>query len=212
MRVKNIIKSFVSDYLRVVIAVTNAILAVSMFISPEPHNFFFWATLVFRVISVPIAVFVGNKGLWVIYFIFCNIKALDITYNNYTCVALITLLFALTPKVNKVKAIFMGGLYITDVFIVAGLHNKGAFYIYTHFMLCAQFCTAMWKQKTIHKSDIMKTIILTPDEMNIINQLKDGRPVKQIDGFSEATVYRKLKDAKERNNLKNTEELIKNYI
>lgn len=214
MSVKESLLTFKDDYLRVVIAATNTILAISMIVSPEAHNFFFWFTLAFRVITVPVALFVGNKGLWILYFIFCNVKALDITYNNYTCVALLSMLFALTPKVTKHQAIFVAGLYLTDVFIVAGLHNKTPFYIYTHILLSTQYCTAMWKQKVITQKQVrieQKLIILTSEELAILEQLNNGALVKQVEGFSEATVYRKLTEARLRNGIKNNEELIKMY-
>lgn len=208
---KEKLKSFCKDYLRVVIAVTNTILAISMIISPEPHNFFFWFTLVFRISTVPLAIFVGNKGIWVAYFIFCNVKSLDITYNNLTIVGILSVLFALTPKVTKHQAIFVIGLYLTDVFIVAGLHNKTPFYIYTHILLSIQYCTAMWKQKVMNTKH-SKNLILTPDEIEILNQLVSNEKIrKSVDGYSESTVYRRLSDAKERNDFKDNDELIEAY-
>ena len=214
MSIKESLSTFKKDYLRIVLAVTNGILALSMIISPEPHDFFFWFTLAFRVLTVPAALFIGNKALWILYFIFCNVKALDITYNNYTCVALLSVLFALTPKVTKHQAVFVVGLYLTDVFIVAGLHNKTPFYIYTHILLSAQYVTAMWKQKVITKQQVKaenKMLVLTPEEIQILDQVKNNEPIKTVEGFSESTVYRKLTDARIRNNFKNNDELISEY-
>lgn len=208
---REILKAFKSDYLRIVIAVTNTILAISMFLSPETHNFFFWFTLVFRLATIPTAIFIGNKGLWILYFIFCNVKAFDITYNNYTCVALITVLFSLTPKVTKHQAIAFIFLYITDVFIIAGIYNKTPFYIYTQFLLVAQFAAVIWKQKLVRKNDDSKMLVLTPDEMEILSQLENDQLIKQVKGFSEPTVYRKLADARQRNGLSDNQELIKLY-
>ena len=215
MSIKESFFTFKKDYLRLVIAVTNSVLALSMFISPEPHDFFFWFTLAFRIITIPTALFIGNKGLWVLYFIFCNVKALDITYNNYTCVALLSVLFAMTPRVTKHQAVFVVGLYLTDVFIVAGLHNKTPFYIYTHILLSAQYVTAMWKQKVITQERCKaenKILILTPDEIQILDQIKNNEPIKTVEGFSEATVYRKLTEARNRNDISSNEELINEFI
>lgn len=211
MKIKENLLAFKNDYLRIIIAVTNGILAMSMYVSPEPHNFFFWFTLCFRITTILSALFIGNKALWLLYFIFCNVKALDITYNNYTCVALITVLFALTPKVTIKQAVAVAVLYVTDVFIVAGLHNKSAFYIYNHFLLCSQFVAAMWKQKQINKIHATNLIILTPEEIKILKQLVEGKPIKQVSGFLEPTVYRKLSDARERNKVETNSELIELY-
>ncbi len=205
------LKQFTTDYLRIVIAVTNGILAVSMFISPEAHNFFFWFTLAFRVATVPTAILIGNKALWFLYFVFVNVKALDMTYNNYTCVAILSILFALTPKVTVKQAVAVVSLYITDVFIVAGLHNKSPFYIYTHILLSVQYCTAMWKQKVYNRKSVHKTIILTPEEIDILEQISNGEAIKSIDGSSEATVYRRLNEARKRNNIETNDELKRLY-
>lgn len=205
----NHIKSFPTDNLCLVIAITNTVLAISMYVSPEQHNFFFWFTLGFRILTPIIALLFGGKGLWILYFIFCNVKALDITYNNYTVVAILSVLFALTPKVTKQQAYFVAGLYITDVFIVAGLHNKTLFYIYTHIMLSAQYVTAMWKMKVTNSKQ--KFFILTQDELEILNQLKDGNVKKQVEGFSETTIYRKLTEARVRNGCKTNNELLEKY-
>lgn len=208
---REILYKFNHDYLRVVIAVTNSILAVSMFISPEPHNFFFWFTLAFRIATVPAAIFIGNKALWFLYFVFVNVKALDISYNNYTCVAILSILFALTPKVTMKQAVAVVSLYITDVFIVAGLHNKSPFYIYTHILLSIQYCTAMWKQKVYNRKSVHKTIILTPEEIDILEQISNGEAIKSIDGSSEVTVYRRLNEARKRNNIETNDELKRLY-
>lgn len=204
---REILYKFKHDYLRVVIAVTNGILAISMFISPEPHNFFFWFTLAFRIATVPTAIFIGNKALWFLYFVFVNVKALDISYNNYTCVAILSILFALTPKVTMKQAVAVASLYITDVFIVAGLHNKSPFYIYTHILLSVQYCTAMWKQKVFNRKSEHRVLILTPEEIKILEQINNGDAIKSIDGGSEATVYRRLTEARKRNNIEDNKKL-----
>lgn len=212
MKLKEILSAFSKDFLRVIIVITNTILALSMIVSPEPHDFFFWFTLGFRLASVPIAIFIGNKGLWFLYFVFTNVKSLDITYNNFTCVALLMMLFALTPKCSIKQAVAMTALYVTDVFIVAGLHNKSAFYIYSHFLLCTQFCAAMWKQKVVQKK-VAETqiLVLTEEEIKILEQLGEGEPVKNIDGLSEATVYRRLNEACKRNGIENNRKLKEVY-
>lgn len=208
---REILYKFNHDYLRVVIAITNNILAISMFVSPEPHDFFFWFTLAFRISTVPTAIFIGNKALWFLYFVFVNVKAFQITYNNYTVVAILSVLFALTPKVTKKQAIAVVAIYITDVFIVAGMHNKSPFYIYTHILLSIQYCTAMWKQKVFNRKAEHKVLVLTPEEIKILEQIKDGDTIKSVDGSSEATVYRRLIEARKRNNIEDNKSLKEMY-
>lgn len=209
-KISQIFQKFQKDYLRVLLAVTNLLLAASMIVSPEPRDLFFWITLGFRLITVPIAVFIGNKGLWVCYFLFCNVGVLQIQYKDFSYAALLMVLFSLTPKVSKSQAFFVAGLYATDIFIVAGMHDKGSYYIWNHFILTAQYCAAMWKQKVICNHDA-KVMILTPDEIEILKKLESGYSKKQIEGYSEASIYRKLTEARERNSCTNNDELLKLY-
>lgn len=205
--------TFQQDYLRFILGTTNLALAVSMVVSPEPHNVFFWITLAFRVITVPVAIFIGNKGLWFCYFVYCNIKSFDLTYNDLSCVALLMVLFALTPRVTKHQAVFVIALYVTDVFIVAGMHNKSGYYIWNHFILSAQYCTAMWRQKVYNRNynKEVRILKLTEDEINILEQLKNSECIKEVDGSCERNIYRKLEKARGRNNISNNKELIEVY-
>lgn len=69
---------------------------------------------------------------------------------------------------------------------------------------------AMWKQRTMNKTD-NRILILTPDEIAILNQLKEDDIRKGVEGYSESTVYRKLSAAKDRNGMKDNNELISYY-
>lgn len=52
---------------------------------------------------------------------------------------------------------------------------------------------------------------LTEDETVILSRLSKGCEVKEIDEFSESTVYAKLKNARERNSFLSNEALIEAY-
>lgn len=210
-KLSKILFAFQQDYLRFILGITNLALAVSMVVSPEPHNLFFWITLVFRIITVPIAIFVGNKGLWVCYFIFCNVGTLQTQYNNFSYVALLMVLFSLTPKVTKKQAVIVAALYVTDVFIVAGMRDKEPYYIWNHFILSAQYCTAMWRQKVINNKVEVKILKLTEEEMAVLDQLRNNEMIKEVDGTCERNVYRKLEKARVRNGFINNKELIAMY-
>ena len=55
-----------------------------------------------------------------------------------------------------------------------------------------------------------KTLVLYEDEIKILEQLSNGKIYqKEVEGFSENTVYRKLKAARERNGNITKEELLK---
>ena len=58
-----------------------------------------------------------------------------------------------------------------------------------------------------------KKLILYEDEITILSQICDGKTYqKEVKGFSENTVYRKLKAARERNGNISKEQLIEPFI
>lgn len=214
MNIRENLISFKKDCLRIVIAITNLMLTISMIFSPENHNFFFWFAFAFRISTVFVALFLGNKWLWVSYFIFCNIKALDPNYNNLIIIGIISVLFALLPKVNKYYIAIVSAVYLTDIFLISEIYHRSGFYIYSTLLLCLQYVTAMWKQKTITENKCKtesKMLVLTPEEIKILDQIKNNEPIKSVEGFSEPTVYRKLTEARERNGFENNNELISEY-
>lgn len=59
---------------------------------------------------------------------------------------------------------------------------------------------------------ISSELILTDDEKKILEQLRRGKHQKEITDFSKNTVTKKLKTARDRNNIATTQELIMRYI
>lgn len=197
-------ESFKSNYLYVGLSIINILLLISMIWSPEKHNAIFWFNAVFHATFPLIALFFGGKGIWLSYFVYTNIHALNMTYDNLTCIAIISLLFTFTPELNLKQGIAMTTFYLTDVFVVASLHDKTPWHIYVHLLRCSAFCLAMWYLKvTVQKKSELK---LLPDERKILEQLAEGKQQKEVQGFSESTVSRKLQKAADRNKL-STEEL-----
>ena len=204
--VRDRIKLFLTDFVQVGLSIINLLLLIAMIFDPNERDTFFWIYFGMRVTFIPITILFGDRGIWVFYFIYTNIKALDITFDNLTCVAIISLLFTILPKVDKKKAIVIAALYVTDIFIVASIHNKQPFYIYVHLLGCLGYCIAMWKLKSSISNN--KRLKLLPDEIKILTYLSEGRLQKEILEFSENTVYRKLKEARIRNGIKDNEELL----
>lgn len=52
---------------------------------------------------------------------------------------------------------------------------------------------------------------LTEDEMTILKELSDGRPLKSVQSFSKNTVTKKMKEARDRNGCINNEALLARY-
>ena len=195
---------FKSNFLYVGLSVINILLLISMIFSPETHNTPFWINAALHGTFPLIAFFLGGKGIWLYYFVYTNIQALNMTYNDLTCIAMLSMLFTFTPDVNVKQAVFMTTFYLTDVFVVASLHNKTPWHIYVHLLRCTAFCLAMWYLKVSYNNK--PGLKLLPDERKILKQLADGKQQKEVQGFSESTVSRKLQKAAKRNKI-STEEL-----
>ena len=56
-----------------------------------------------------------------------------------------------------------------------------------------------------------KELILNPDEETIIKELCSGKEIKEIDIYSQNTIYVRLRQARDRNNCINNDELIARY-
>lgn len=201
-----LLKRFLSDWLLVGLSCCNILLLASMPLSPAAHDFFFWCSVCFRVSFALVALFFGGRGVWIAYFLYANINALNMDYNNFTAVAVLCLLFALLPAATKRKAIAASVLYVVDVFVVATLHDKEPYHVFVHLVGCVSFCLVMWKIKSKYKA--RGPLVLLPDEEAILAQLAAGVLIKNVEGFSENTIYANLKKARDRNRCKTNEQLL----
>lgn len=55
-------------------------------------------------------------------------------------------------------------------------------------------------------------LILKDSEIDILNQMVSGKKQKEVEGYSINTVTKKLADARTRNNIPTTQELLFRYI
>lgn len=146
-----------------------------------------------------------RKGLAAGMIIFACILLYINRFFNYT--SFFFLLFAVYCMPNyKKPAIY---LYIINCFIALtirrmqvpaiGIHavNCILLYLYAHY---------------IFKPKIPKTLVLTDAEREILQALKEGLQQKEIDGYSQNTITRKIKNAMERNLCKTKAELLQKYI
>ncbi len=86
---------------------------------------------------------------------------------------------------------------------------------FTHLAIHALTCSffyfglnLLWEFEQNKKNQKLQ---LESDEEKILEQLADGKEKNDIEGYSEITVYRKCKSARERNNILTNDELIQQY-
>lgn len=127
-------------------------------------------------------------------------------YNNFSALFIICIVVMINPKIRNISFI----LYFVAVCIVFAFNEENLCHFLIHVFRSAWFI-AIVLYVTDSKFD-RKKLILYEDEKKILDQLLDGKMYqKEVEGFSENTVYRKLKAARERNGGITREELIELY-
>lgn len=154
---------------------------------------------------IPLALIFGRK-IWSPFIIAYALAILYFNrFNNYTSFILILFATGLRPRL-KIPAIT---IYALAVLVCLILYRDQASHSIIHSIGCYFFyLTAENIMKRLKKPALK----LTHEEKNILRQITEGRPKCNIEGFSEATVHRKLKEARERNSLLDTDTLLEQFM
>lgn len=148
--------------------------------------------------------FFGRKGLaWALMIYTCVLVYINNFY-NYATIFFMLVAMGADPKLKKVAPF----IYITNVFIAFTLKRLGITPFSIHLVYCLMFYTKIGYVFAIHKPE---TLNLTQDEKNILEELAKGKMQKEIDLFSQQTISGKLKNARERNLIETTSDLIIKY-
>lgn len=212
---KNKLKSFISDRYQIGMVVLDLLLLASMWFNPElTWNYFSYFTLISRIIFPLIVFFFGNKGMWIFYYVTAIVRTLDISFDDFTALTAFCILFLfIKPKYKWLKFVTVIS-YLISVFCVAALHHKQPYHLFAHFIGCCILSITVYKLFYIEDNRIRShksNLHLTHDEVLIIEELLKGKQQKEIEMFSQNTVCTKLKQARNRNGLKTTDELLMLY-
>lgn len=171
-------------------------------------------------------VFFGKKSL--LYTMFLHAIAIMYfnDYNNYTSFILVIICCIHNRKLLKPYML----IYTLGVLTCCILNKDGFERAIIHIVWCVVFYLEFDKASGLiislknHNKELEEEICylrslikesnnlnLTEDETVILSRLSKGCEVKEIDEFSESTVYAKLKNARERNSFLSNEALIEAY-
>lgn len=162
-------------------------------------------------IVYPFAVFIaGRKGIVWSFLIYAYVLAQFITYTNYSSFIIILLFILLNPK-SKWHAL---SVYTVDVIIVCIRHDRTAAHLVIHLLGCVFiYSAAILIYAQVRKSIIEeKPLVLDESEKYILSQLAAGAKQKEIEGYSENTVSKKLKKCRKYNNCSTNSELIMKFL
>lgn len=148
--------------------------------------------------------FFGRKGLaWALMIYACVLVYINNFY-NYATIFFMLVAIGADPKLKKVAPL----VYLLNVFIAFTMKRFGITPFSIHLVYCLMFYTKIGYVFAIHKPE---TLNLTQDEKNILEELAKGKMQKEIDLFSQQTISAKIKNARERNLIETTPDLIQKY-
>lgn len=160
--------------------------------------------LAVSVAYIPIVMICGLKAVPLFLACYGLIYIPFESFDNYTS---LFLLFSAISINRKLKGLIWVYLIETLIcYIIKGFQIS-------HIAITACYIIYMWNVYIIiqNKRLEVEKLTLTDDEVHILNQLLDGKEIKEVVGFSQNTVYKKLRSARERNDCITNDELILRY-
>ncbi|MBQ0166424.1 MAG: hypothetical protein KBT02_04855 [Treponema sp.] len=127
-------------------------------------------------------------------------------YNNFSALFILCIVYMLNPKL-KIPALIVYAIAACTAFI---LNDEGIIHFLLHAARSAWLVCVL--NYIFQRNYDRKSLILYDDEKMILDQLCNGTIYqKEVQGFSENTVYRKLKAARERNGNVTRDQLVEMY-
>lgn len=148
--------------------------------------------------------FFGRKGLAYGLMIFsCTLVYINNFY-NYATIFFMLIAIGANPKLRLVAP----WIYLVNVFVAFSLKRFGITPFIIHIIYCIMFYVKINYVFEIHKPEKLN---LTEDEKAILSELAKNKLQKEIDLFSQQTISQKLKNARERNMIETTSELVEKF-
>lgn len=162
-----------------------------------------WIIVSLNFLYIPFILIFKRKSFPVFYLIYSLIvifvEAFTQTYlhNNFTCLFILFIVIMIQPKLKHYALV----LYVITI-TIASIFNDEDIYLYIiHMLRVIWFAYVFFS--VIEKRYKRKQLILYDDEIKILTLLCKNRLQKSIEfeGYSESTIYRRLKAAMTRNKL-----------
>lgn len=171
-----------------------------------------WFLIAMNLLYVPFAIIFNKKGFSYFHLVYAIlltfIISLEKTYlfNNYTALFLICIVFMIQPKLEYVAIIS----YFVAACIAFIINEENLIQFFIHIIRSIWFIQIV--SYVLKNQFERKRLVLYEDEKRILDQLCEGKVYqKEVEGFSENTIYRKLKAARERNGNITRDQLVELY-
>lgn len=209
------IKSFIKEHFILLTVSLYGILSLLYIWKGLRESFSVWGWIIigFNLLYIPLAFIFKKKCftyfnlVYAIVLIFVLAFTKTCLYNNYSALFVIFLLMMMKGGLYKIAL----PLYFAAVSVAFAFNEETLYHYLIHIFRSLWFITVMILAKDEQYSK-KHTLILYDDEKEILSQLASGKVYqKEIVGFSENTIYRKLKAARERNGNLSRQELVELY-
>lgn len=202
---------FLNDHFVLFTSVLSGILCALYVWKVFSEGFFIgtWVIALMNFLYIPAAAIFKRKCFSYFYLVYAVILVFMIAFektflfNNYTALFLVCIVIMIKPQVRFVAI----SLYIAAICVAFSINGESVFHFLIHLTRTFWFFGTVFF--VTENNFERKKLILYEDEIKILAQLCDGKIYqKEVEGFSENTVYRKLKAARERNGNLTREQLV----
>ncbi len=208
------VKQFASNHFVILSSAFSFVIAALYFLKGLQSGFLLgtWIVIAMNLAYIPLTVVFRRRSfswfclVYAVVLVFLTAFEKTLLLNNFTPLFLVCIVIGLRPKWKW----FALSLYFLSVCIAFALNEESALCFLIHIVRSLWFILCMLH--VLDSSFERKKIVLYEDERKILDQLLEGKVYqKEVEGFSENTIYRKLKAARERNGCKTREELLDLY-
>lgn len=213
MKIKQI-KSFFNSNFNIFTSVLSLIISI-LYIARgflEGFNTGIIIVTAMNLIYIPLVFIFKRQGFSIFYLIYAVILIFLISFeetklfNNYTALFMVCIVMMLRPELE----LFIWIIYFITVSIAFAINDEKIIHFFIHIVRSLWFITIV--SYVLNNRFQRKKLILFDDEKKILNQLCQGKVYqKEVEGFSENTIYRKLKAARERNGNITRDQLVEMY-
>lgn len=202
MNIKDNLLTLKSDKPRLVLSFLTLILATfhtCQFISSDYNLNCLLRICIYFANSVSI-IFLGKKGLFFILIITSLIASYFNSFINFNSFFVVLLSCRLYRKTEKWVLL----IYAANEILALLIQDKEITHLLIHFATCSFFYVIYF-----YVND--KKLVLKPDEIKILEELREKKMLKCCDSFSKNILTQKLKSARERNHIDTNAELLAQY-
>lgn len=207
----SILTDFLNDHFVLFTSVLSGILCALYIWKGFNEGFFAgtWIVALMNFLYIPTAAIFKRKYFSYFYLVYSTILVFMIAFektflfNNFTALFIVCIVIMIKPKVKYIAM----SLYFGAVCVAFSINGESVFHFLIHIARSIWFVGSVFF--VLGNQFERKRLVLYEDEVKILEQLCDGKIYqKEVEGFSENTVYRKLKAARERNGNITREQLV----